>query len=322
MKKKISKSTVLLINVVVSLVGMLLISFGLTIEENARFKSLLEAVGIGLIATGGVNLLDKQLSEDVIEEKENEGFIRIVSNERLVGMSDVHPKKYTASKVDIVGINLERCLEEISGDPQQKMVRHIFSGNLDRIRLLLLHPNASFIKQRALEDNLSEFELHRRQKESVKLCINFYLLLKSYQNSSAFKDRNTNQKSATIEIRLIDFSPHITMERYDEELYWGLYTSDAIGLKSPIFKATQSGNPVLFEQLKKHFIGLRTKSINSIDNILVRMVMNDLHLNTELVYSIFSKPEEREVIKKLLSASTDKKEGEPKLLTSILENQS
>lgn len=298
MKKKISKSTVLLINVVVSLIGIITILSGLAVDENAKLKSLLEAVGIGLIATGGVNFLDKTFTNEIYEDAAKPGFIRIVSNARHTGTSDVHLKKYDASKIDIVGINLGRCLEEITEDSQKKIIKHIFSGRLERFRLMLLHPDSGFIKQRALEDNVNEADLKRRQKESVKLCIKFYKLLKEYKIS---KGINKNQKSALIEIRLIDLSPHIAMERYDNEIYWGLYTSDAVGFRSPVFQVKQIDNDVLFEQLKKHFNGLINKRLDqTFDNVLVKMIINELTLNMDLINKIFSEQQQQEKIKDFL----------------------
>ena len=280
---KLDKSKILLINTVVGLVGLILVLISITTENNPKMRVLLEAVGTGLIASGGVNFLDKLFTQET-SENDMSKLIKILDTQRSKIDSSIHEKKYSATKVDIVGINLNNCLKEIVDDPRQRMIKHIFSGKAERLRLLLVNPNAPFIKQRALEDNMSEVELKRRQQDSIKICISFYKKLREKRQDAIKKDEFNG--TSYVEIRLIDFCPHITIERIDDESYWGLYTSDTIGINSPMFKACKNENDALFEQLKKHFIGLRTKSLNNLeDNILLRMTIDELFFNKPLAQS-------------------------------------
>ncbi len=280
---KLHKSNILLINTLVSLLGLVIVLIGIVFgENNPKVKAFLDPVGIGLIASGGVNFLDKVFTQENDEDSSN--TIKIVATQRTNLDPRIHYKKYSAKKIDIVGVNLDQCLREILEDPHKKMIKNIFSGKTERLRLLFVDPNAQFISQRALEDGVRESEIVGRQRDSIKMCIEFYKLLK-YERDQRLHNNETNGH-CKVEIRLIDFCPHITIERYDDQCYWGLYTSDDIGVHSAIFRVSSKENDVLFEQLKKHFYGLQTKHLDDTqDNRLLSMTLGKPWLNEPLVES-------------------------------------
>ncbi|MDJ0601606.1 MAG: hypothetical protein QNJ37_22515 [Crocosphaera sp.] len=280
---KRNKSNILLINTLVSLLGLVIVLIGIVFEENnPKVKAFLDPVGIGLIASGGVNFLDKVLAQENNEDSGSK--VEILATQRIRVDARIHDKKYSAKKIDIVGVNLNNCLREIVEEPHKQMIKNIFSGKTERLRLLFVDPNAQFISQRALEDGIPESEIIRRQRESIRMCISFYKLLK-YERDQRHHNHETDG-NCNVEIRLIDFCPHITIERYDDECYWGLYTSDDVGVHSAIFKISSKGNDILFEQLKKHFSGLQTKRFDDTqDNLLLKMTLGKLWLNEPLVES-------------------------------------
>lgn len=280
---KLQKSKILLINTVVSLLGVVIVFIGTVFfdkVDESKKKSVLDAIGIGLIASGGVNFLDKVFAQ---ENKEDDiSQVEILEKRRFNVDARIHKKKYSARNIDIVGVTLSSCLHQIVEDPRRQMIKNIFSGKTECLRLFFVNPNASFIIQRALEDGISVDKIKGRQKESIKMCVKFYKLLKDERDK-----RHHNHEingNCNVEIRLIDFCPYITIERYDNESYWGLYTSDTVGLNSIVFKVPKQKNYELFEQLRKHFDGLQAKSLEKTkDNILLSMTLEELTLNESLV---------------------------------------
>ncbi|MDJ0729524.1 MAG: hypothetical protein QNJ33_05965 [Crocosphaera sp.] len=279
---KLHKSNILLINTLVSLLGLVIVLIGIVFEENnPKVKAFLDPVGIGLIASGGVNFLDKVFTQENDEDSSNK--VEMVGKNRTK-LLRVHDKQYSAKEIDIVGVNLNDCLRGITKDPYQKMIKNIFSGKTESLTLLFVDPNAQFISQRAREDGVGEPEIIGRQRESIKMCIEFYKLLKDERDQRLHN--NETNGHCKVEIRLIDFCPHITIERYDDECYWGLYTSDDIGVHSAMFKVSSKENDPLFEQLKKHFYALQTKHLDDTeDNLLLRMTLGQPWLNEPLVES-------------------------------------
>ena len=288
---KLEKSKILLINTVVGLVGVILVLLSVNAENNPKLKTMLEAIGTSLIVSGGVNFLDKLLDQEIKEQNSPIETVTIKTHKRNNIGQDVHEGKYKAKKVDIVGISLSQCLQEIVDDPRQRMINRLVRGETERLRLLFIHPNAPFIKQRALEDGIKPEKLENQQKESIKLCIEFYKKLKN-RLDKAKSDGDSYDAKSYVEIRLIDLCPHITLERFDNETYWGLYMAHSVGLNSPMFKITKEQNDELFEQLKNHFKELTTKKLNpNNNNVLLQMTMGHLYFNIPLAESIFGADE-------------------------------
>jgi hypothetical protein len=297
---KLPKSTILLINVVLILIGliMLAVSFPLhnvnpslqsTNQSMVSIAAILDAIATGLIATGGVNLLDKSLTEKPT------ATVEIVALKRTKVPPKIHDKKYHSAKVDLLGMSLSDCLDEIVNDRNQAMISHIFEHGV-RLRMIFVNPNASVIAQRAVEDNLGDYNiLCNHQKRSVELCVKFYKLLKKKYEE---KERQVTKPVGSVLIKLTDFCPHFALERYDNEIYWGLYTADTIGMQAPLFLTTKINNDDseddLHDQLKKHFVSLlekdmRYSSTDKMDNFLVRMVLGEPMLNFQLAEVLLGK---------------------------------
>jgi hypothetical protein len=93
-----------------------------------------------------------------------------------------------------------------------------------------------------------------------------------------------------LEIKLLNACPYLTIERYDEELYWGLYLAHTEGLNSPMFVAHQKENAYLHDTLKNHFRGLWKnefpipRSPYKMDLLTVNM--SEIWVNKDLVNSL------------------------------------
>jgi hypothetical protein len=279
---KFAKPVILLINIVIALVGVILIVVG-NLPAFVSAQSLFEAIGTSLIAAGGVNFLDR-----VFNEQARADGTTMAAAARVAIPRTVFSRKYKAEKVDLVGVSLLEALQEIVNDPNQGMINRVLFEHV-RLRLIFSHPLSSFITQRALEDNTSKDSLVSRQKESVTLAILFYKRLCD-RYEMALKNGSLNpRRIGSVEIKLLDFCPHITIDRADDEIYWGLYMSHTTGLESPMFVTSKEENYALYDHLKQHFDSLLKKNLSSSDSTLVRMVVGPPSINREMVESILGK---------------------------------
>ncbi|MGC1375666.1 MAG: hypothetical protein WA821_05560 [Anaerolineales bacterium] len=287
MMKQFSRREILLINIMVIVVGLVLDLVGL-LASDALLRALLESIGTGLIATGGVNFLDR-----ILVEREN--GLQIVSWQRSATGKSIYNKKYEAEKVDILGITLDEVLEEIVSQPQ-KMLYHIFHHRA-RLRLLFLHPDAKFLEQRAMEDRMSRDAMRARQLLSVERSVIFYKFLKKEYEKASRNQRLVAGLIGSVDIKLVDICPYISIFRVDDEMYWGIYTSDVSGRDLPLFLANDGEKKLLFGQIKQHFYAQFSKGLTSEDNYLVKLNFGPPVLNTELVEALLG----AEKVKKLLA---------------------
>lgn len=285
---KLNRREVILINVVITLVGVIVVFIG-TIAGVPILSTLLEAIGTGLIATGGVNFLDRLLAE----RPQTDGVIMVAGTRRSLDLN-IHVRKYRADKVDILGMSLSDCLREIADNPNQTMINPMVNRvlfNNTRLRLLFVHPDSEYVSQRAMEDNTGdETELRERQKQSVEYCILFYKRLAEHYQV-ALENKVIDKPRGSVQIKLLEFCPYMTIERYDNDIYWGLYTSDIAGINAPMFLTNRDENYLLYDRLKNHFVGLLNKNLrsnnhSSKDYFLVKMELGMPLLNRELAESI------------------------------------
>ncbi len=272
--KKLSKQTILLINVVIALVGIILVFIGV-IGNQPITSTLLEAIGTSLIATGGVNFMDRFLTP----EEPIQG-VRIIALKRGAVDPAIYTGKYRAEKIDIVGISLSECLREFVNDPAQKMINNILFHQA-RLRLLFLHPDSDFLKQRAIEDRIPENVLRERQRNSVELSILFFKTLRDRYEIEKSKG-TLGPAIGEVDIKLIDRCPYFSMYRVDDDFYWGLYASYTTGIDSPLFLVTNEQHAELFNQLKKHFNHMLATDLCPSDNLLVNMGIAGPALNRDL----------------------------------------
>lgn len=277
----LKRKNALLINTIVALIGIIFVLLSV-LTNNSMVKEFSVAIGIGLFAAGGVNILNTLF---VQEEKEEATISKMIAGERKSAQEWDFERKYHAEKVDIIGISLLDCLLEIVNDPGQKMIDRVLF-NRTRLRLVFVHPNAQYLTQRAIEDKVTEDSLRTRQRQSVKLSVAFYKLLNEAYKKAKRHDKLNSKRLGSIEIKLIEFCPYMTVNRADDEILWGLYTSDTAGINSPMFQVTEKNN-ILFRCLKNHIYALLERNLTpGGDYYLVRMINGAPVLNKKLVLEI------------------------------------
>ncbi len=160
---KFDRPKIILINLVLIAVGCALIFLGAS-SASQKVMTILEAVGTGLIATGGVNLLDRLLTESP-----KPSDVSFVSLMRMTMDPKIHDRKDKATKIDILGVSVTDCLNEIIKDPEKRLIKNILNQANTRVRILFVNPNSQFLHQRAFEDGLSSVEeLKKRQNASLE----------------------------------------------------------------------------------------------------------------------------------------------------------
>ena len=160
----------IVVNIGLSLVGVVCILMGIIVGDTL-LKPLLEAIGIGLLAAGAVNILDRSLTLEPPPVAIPR--IEVVTERRIATPQDILNLKYEAAKVDIIGVSLTHALEEIINDPRQKIINRLLKHNL-QLRLFMVHPFSEYLKQRAREDKQDIVELVNSQKHSVELCVKLF----------------------------------------------------------------------------------------------------------------------------------------------------
>ncbi|MDR3576178.1 MAG: hypothetical protein P4L50_20105 [Anaerolineaceae bacterium] len=259
--KKVKLTNFLYINIILFAFGIIAILIGI-ILGGTLVLPLLEAVGTGLIAASGVNLLDRYFSVEMpsvpplppppgLGEK-----VVLAATKRCLTSPDILNSKFSAAKVDIIGVTLNHALEELTKDGGKQIIENLLFHNL-QLRLFLVHPASAYLKQRAEEDNDNYEKLVQRQIASVKECEKFFQLLKKRYLIEKGKGRLDTRFTGSLHIKLLDFCPYISVFRInDDKIYWGLYTSGATGLNLPLFLTTTERDPDLYAQLHDHIHGL------------------------------------------------------------------
>ena len=272
------------VNVIICLVGIICVFWGIDLKTEIA-TPLLDAIGIGLLAAGAVNILDRSLTLE--SPSVPKPRIEVASDKRIDTtevMQSIHELKYKTNKVDIVGVSLTHVLEEFKEDPD-KIISRLLRNNL-QLRLFFVHPNSKYLEQRAQEDKWDITDLMKRQKYAVGLSVEFYNeLRRAYDKAVSEKTLNTH-KTGSLQIKLLDFCPYITVYRIgEEEIYWGLYTSHTSGTNLPLFKTALAQDPMLYRHLHQHIHGLMERDLKYPD--LVSMSeMGEPILNNDLVKKI------------------------------------
>lgn len=278
---KLPKSTIIAIDFVLISLGLTTVSLG------AGGSIIWEAIGTSLIATGGVGLLTHIFSES----PKVDGIKMVASTRNLMDPS-IHNKKNKAKKIEMAGVSLTGFLREIANDQNQTIVNRVLIENT-RLRAAFVHPDSPFLVQRAVEDNRNDVNgLRQLQFESIEYCLQFYKHLKK-QYLSAKASGLIEKPKGTVQVKLIDFCPYLTIERYDGEIYWGLYTSDTAGEYAPMFLASRNENYVVYDKLKLHFNDLLNKHMGNAsknrDLFLISMESGEPCLRRELANQLLGK---------------------------------
>lgn len=278
---KLNRKYFTAVNVIIGLVGIICIYQGVVSHGNPFW----DAIGTGLVAAAAVNILDRavRLEPPSIPKPR----IEVMSDKRIdtsEAMQSIHELKYKTSKVDLIGVSLIHVLEEFDEEPD-RIINRLLRNNL-QLRLLFVHPDSKYLEQRAREDKWDVADLVKRQKRAVDLSVKFYNNLRhAYDKAVSEKSLNTH-KTGSLQIKLLDFCPYMTIYRVGEdEIYWGLYTSNMSGVNLPLFKTVLAQDPMLYKHLHQHIHGLIERDLKYPD--LVSMSdMGEPLLNKELVKKI------------------------------------
>jgi hypothetical protein len=241
----------IVVNMFIGAVGVICILIGINVG-GAIVRPILEATGIGLLAASAVNILDRALTLEPPPPPIQR--IEIIAEKRSAIPEQIMDLKYKAKKVDIIGVSLNHFLHELTNDSRQGIITRLLKHNL-QLRLFLVHPVSKYLEQRAFEDNEDISKMIERQKEAVKLCVQFYgQLLDSYNvlDKSGKLDRHL---TGYLQIILLNCCPYLTICRIDEDIYWGLYTSKQSGVNLPLFKTSMKLDPTFYNDLHQHIHG-------------------------------------------------------------------
>lgn len=267
------------VNVGLSLAGACLIFIGI-INGGVLLRPILEAIGIGLLAAGAINILDRALNLEQPSEKPTR--IEVTAEKRLATPQEVFDKKYATTKVDIIGVSLTHLFEELLNDPGQNIIHRLLYDNL-QLRIFFSHPESMFLIQRANEDRMSLAELKKRQKHIIELVVLFYKQLRAAYDAAKQGGTLDTHKTGSLQIKLLDYCPYITLYRLgEEEIYWGLYLSHTQGVNLPLFRTMNAVDPTLYRHLHQHIHGLMDRDTKYPD--LVSMPeLGKPELNFEMV---------------------------------------
>ena len=247
---KLTLKYFIMVNLFIGSVGIICILLGVSVGGQIA-RPLLDSVGIGLLAAGTVNILDRALSLELPPTPNQR--IEIAAEKRSTIPEEIMNLKYKARKVDIIGVSLNHFLNEIGDDPHA-IINRLLKHNL-QLRIFIVSPLSKYLEQRAFEDNEDITKMVKRQKDAVTQCIKFYdELLKSYNELEKAKKLDLHV-TGNLQIILLDCCPYLTVYRIDENIYWGLYTSNRSGVNLPLFKTSLKSDPVLYDELHQHIHG-------------------------------------------------------------------
>jgi hypothetical protein len=227
--------------------------------------------------------------KSLLKGQENARYVRAIADTKHALDIEIHDTKFYAEKIDMLGVSLYNFLGEMAYDSREVMVKRLIEEYM-QLRIIFVHPQAVYLKQRSIEDNNAALEvLLQRQRTSVINCLHFYKELNAQYDQTVKKFQDV--KRGWVEIKLINFCPYLTIERYDFDIYWGFYSSDTAGIRNPTFLATFEENFRLYNKLKKHFSALLVKGFKDDpeDLYLVRMGVDKPCLNRPLAEDILSK---------------------------------
>ena len=246
----LNRKNIVMLNILLLLLGLVLVGCALALVPNPVMSGVLNAFGTTLAATGSITLLDR-----LLREKPTLMGPELVTMKRKELSKSIHNRKETAFKIDMLGITLTDFLAEITKEQGHELLRNLLNKSESRVRVLFMHPKSLFLRQRSFEDDDHTLRtLLDRQTESLKFCVQLYAQLKEQLKKEKRRNPHFEPRGSLI-IKLIEACPYISYERYDKDIYWGLYTSDSPGNACPVFLTT-SKDEDLYEKLKAHFLAL------------------------------------------------------------------
>lgn len=227
-------------------------------------------------------------ADNLLKGHEYAEYVEIISKSKLDFNPKIHETKHTAKKIDMLGVSLYNFLGEIVRDSEQKMMKRLVDEDV-RLRILFVNPMSDYLKQRSIEDDSKQLvALINRQQESIKNCLRFYKQLSTYYQ---VLDKTPDIPRGRVQIKLTDYCPYVSIERYDFDIFWSFYSSDTDGVHNPQFLATFEENYHVFDKLKKHFSQLMNERYydESQNLFLVTMGVGGPCLNRTLAERLLDK---------------------------------
>ena len=277
MDDKTKKS--LLLYLLTITIGIIIVLLALIIT-NKIFESLSNAIGTGLISSGFVALLLL-----FINNEEDHKYMKIISTDRSTLDGKYKKRSYSAKEIDIIGIALSGVMNELATDESERLLKHILYENA-KVRLMFLSPESEYTRQRALEDGVTEKDFLKGLNETLINTLKLYNRINKIYNSEYSKKSIKRDKMGTLEIKITDMCPHLTIYRTDNNIAWGLYTAASKGIYSTAMEVNNKQKKI-FEELKKHFDRLWDNSLcycNSENSLFKIYDPNGLIIN-ENMYS-------------------------------------
>lgn len=269
-KLNINKTTANVWGILVGIIFILVNGY----IDNVFFSDLLIAIGTGLFSACFVNITMLLYKE----KEEKEDSIELLATERI-NLTKLYQNKRSGAQHchDILSIAVAGALNDIIKD--KNFIDRILRDRL-KVRLLLLDPRSPYVKQRAIEDQLRISDVCKDLEESINKAKKIGKSLKIRYDFLKKKNLLVASNEGSFEIRLYDGCPYFTFFRVDDEIIWGIYTSEKRGVNSAAFRL-KVGNDALSSQLEGHFniIWERSKSA---------CLVQYLEQNTPKIYDDFA----------------------------------
>ena len=270
-------------NVVGILVGIIFIL--IKYIDNIFFPDLFVAIGTGLFSACFVNIAIMLW----YKEKEKEDGIELLATERI-DLTKLYQNKRSGAQHshDILSIAVSGALDDILND--RRFIDRILRDRL-KVRLLFLNPRSFYVEQRAIEDQLRIIDVCKDLEESINKAKRIGEKLRARYDSLKRKNLLVASNEGSLEIRLYDGCPYFTFFRVDDEIIWGIYTSEKRGVNSAAFRL-RVGNNALSSQLVGHFNILWERSKSA-------CIVQYLEQNTPKIYDDFANDVQKAINKML-----------------------
>jgi hypothetical protein len=228
-----------LIDVILFLSGVCLVLLSDAVQLT-MLTSLLQALGTGLVAASIVSGLSR--FADTRDETEK---LRLWTSQRIIREDLYNRLREKAKTHDLMAIALTGSLQHFIDS--EKLLNGVVLHRTEH-RLMFLRPGAEYVKQRAREDCVELEQLKLRLCESAERSRRIYEKLRGLW----LKYGENRTGAGSLEIRVMQMCPHMTIFRADKTIIWGLYLSYIPGASSAAVEVEREKGDLAL-QLEKHF---------------------------------------------------------------------
>lgn len=176
-------------------------------------------------------------------------FLKIVSEGRSLVAPEYKKLRYSAKDVSCLGFGLCSALHEFATDKKETFLRRIVFEGV-RARLMFAAPWSECVKQRAVEDGDSLAELQKVLSQCLNNTVHIHERLKAI--ASGKMTAASREHMGSLEIHVINFCPHVAIDRADDRLFLGFYIAGLRGDNSAVVEVLKCHGG-LFKQLDSHF---------------------------------------------------------------------